>query len=68
MPNQYVQIEVGALVSSHNISGVTDLDNRNQEALSGALSASFAISPSSVAPPRHSPSRFPLNRPWKPGT
>ena len=36
-PNQYVQIEFGALVSSHNISGVPDLDDRSQMALSGAF-------------------------------
>src|SRR6266540_6878872 len=32
-PNQYVQIELGALFASHNISGVTDLDDRNQVAV-----------------------------------
>jgi hypothetical protein len=36
-PNQYIQIELGALVASHNIRDVTDLDNRNQVALSGAV-------------------------------
>ncbi len=36
-PNQYVQIEMGALVASHRIGGVTDLDNRNQVAFSGAF-------------------------------
>ena len=36
-PNQYIQIELGALVASHNIRDVTDLDNRNQVALSGAF-------------------------------
>lgn len=36
-PNQYIQLEMGALVATHNISGVTDLDDRNQTALSGAF-------------------------------
>lgn len=36
-PNQYVQIELGTLVASHNIGRVTDLDDRNQVALSGAF-------------------------------
>src|SRR5690242_16662467 len=31
-PNQYVQLEMGALIASHKISGVTDLDDRNQVA------------------------------------
>lgn len=34
-PNQYVQFELGPLVSSHVIDNVTDLDNRNQLAFSG---------------------------------
>jgi hypothetical protein len=36
-PNQYVQIEFGPMGSYHGISGVTDLDNRNQLAFSGAF-------------------------------
>src|SRR5882757_10870533 len=36
-PTQFIQIEFGALGSTHNISGVTDLDDRNQVALSGAF-------------------------------
>jgi hypothetical protein len=36
-PSQFVQIEFGALGSTHNISGVTDLDNRNQVALGGGF-------------------------------
>ena len=34
-PNQYVQFELGPLVSYHNIRNVTDLDDRNQMAFSG---------------------------------
>ncbi|HMF20950.1 MAG TPA: hypothetical protein VKG24_02320 [Pseudolabrys sp.] len=34
-PNQYVQFELGPLVSYHNIRNVTDLDDRNQLAFSG---------------------------------
>ncbi len=34
-PNQYVQFELGPLVSTHVIKNVTDLDNRNQLAMSG---------------------------------
>jgi hypothetical protein len=34
-PNQYVQFELGPLVSTHNIKNVTDLDNRNQVAFAG---------------------------------
>jgi len=34
-PNQYVQFELGPLVSTHVIKNVTDLDNRNSMALSG---------------------------------
>jgi hypothetical protein len=34
-PNQYVQIELGPLTATHNIRGVTDLDDRNQMRLSG---------------------------------
>src|ERR1700688_3337714 len=36
-PSQLIQIEFGALGSTHNIGGVTDLDDRNQVALSGAF-------------------------------
>jgi hypothetical protein len=36
-PNQFIQIEFGALGSTHNISGVTGLDDRNQVALSGGF-------------------------------
>jgi len=36
-PNQFIQIEFGALGSTHNIGGVTDLDDRSQVALSGAF-------------------------------
>ena len=36
-PSQFVQIEFGALGSTHNISGVTDLDDRKQVALAGAF-------------------------------
>jgi hypothetical protein len=36
-PNQFIQIEFGALGSTHSIGGVTDLDNRNQIALAGAF-------------------------------
>jgi hypothetical protein len=34
-PNQYVQFELGPLVSTHVIKDVTDLDNRNHLAMSG---------------------------------
>jgi len=34
-PNQYVQFELGPMVAWHNISGVTDLDDRKQAAFSG---------------------------------
>jgi len=34
-PNQYVQFELGPLVSTHVIKNVTDLDNRGSMALSG---------------------------------
>jgi hypothetical protein len=34
-PNQYVQFEFGPMVAWHNIKDVTDLDNRNQIAVSG---------------------------------
>jgi hypothetical protein len=34
-PNQYVQFELGPLVSTHNIENVTDLDNRNQVTFAG---------------------------------
>jgi hypothetical protein len=34
-PNQYVQFELGPLVSWHNIQNVTDLDDRNRMAFSG---------------------------------
>ena len=36
-PNQFIQIEFGALGSTHNIGGVTDLDDRSQFALGGAF-------------------------------
>jgi hypothetical protein len=36
-PSQFIQIEFGALGSTHNISGVTGLDDRNQVALGGAF-------------------------------
>jgi hypothetical protein len=36
-PTQFVQIEFGALGATHNIGGVTDLDDRRQVALSGAF-------------------------------
>jgi hypothetical protein len=36
-PTQFIQIEFGALVSSHNINGVTDLDDINRVALSGGF-------------------------------
>jgi hypothetical protein len=36
-PNQYIQLEMGALVSTHHISGVTDLDDRDHVELSGAF-------------------------------
>mgnify|MGYP001135567418 CR=1 FL=1 len=36
-PSQFIQIEFGALGSSHSISGVTDLDDRRQLAFSGAF-------------------------------
>src|ERR1700726_5069399 len=36
-PSQFVQIEFGALGSTHNIGGVTDLDDRRQVAVSGAF-------------------------------
>lgn len=36
-PTQFIQIEFGALGSTHNIGGVTDLDDRNQIALGGAF-------------------------------
>jgi len=34
-PNQFVQVEFGALVSSHNIKNVPDLDDRNQVNFTG---------------------------------
>jgi hypothetical protein len=34
-PNQYVQFELGPLVSTHVLKDVTDMDNRNQLAMSG---------------------------------
>jgi hypothetical protein len=34
-PNQYVQFELGPLVSTHKIKNVIDLDNRNDVAMSG---------------------------------
>jgi hypothetical protein len=36
-PSQFIQIEFGALGSTHNISGVTGLDDRDQLALSGGF-------------------------------
>lgn len=36
-PTQFIQIEFGALGSTHNIGGVTDLDDRNQIAATGAF-------------------------------
>lgn len=36
-PSQFVQIEFGALGSTHNIRGVTDLDDRNQLAVTGGF-------------------------------
>src|SRR5665811_1791515 len=36
-PTQFIQIEFGALGSTHNIGGVTDLDDRRQIAASGAF-------------------------------
>jgi hypothetical protein len=36
-PTQFIQIEFGALGSTHNIGGVTDLDDRSQVALGGAF-------------------------------
>ena len=36
-PSQFIQIEFGALGSTHNIGGVTDLDGRNQVAFAGGF-------------------------------
>ncbi|HXD50303.1 MAG TPA: hypothetical protein VN689_00330, partial [Burkholderiales bacterium] len=36
-PSQFIQIEFGALGSTHTIGGVTDLDDRRQVALSGGF-------------------------------
>jgi hypothetical protein len=36
-PSQFVQIEFGALGSTHNIGAMTDLDGRNQAAFSGGF-------------------------------
>jgi hypothetical protein len=36
-PSQFIQIEFGALGSTHNIGGVTDLDDRKQVALAGGF-------------------------------
>jgi len=36
-PSQFVQIEFGALGSTHNIGGMTDLDGRNQAAFGGGF-------------------------------
>jgi hypothetical protein len=36
-PTQFIQIEFGALGSTHHIGGVTDLDDRRQLAVSGAF-------------------------------
>jgi hypothetical protein len=35
--SQFVQIEFGALGSTHNIGGVTDLDNRNAAGFAGGF-------------------------------
>src|SRR5512140_1596762 len=36
-PSQFIQIEFGALGSTHNIAGVTDLDDRRQIAATGGF-------------------------------
>jgi hypothetical protein len=36
-PSQFIQIEFGALGSTHHIGGMSDLDDRNQVALGGAF-------------------------------
>jgi hypothetical protein len=36
-PSQFIQIEFGALGSTHNIRGVTDLDDRSQAAFAGGF-------------------------------
>jgi len=36
-PSQFIQIEFGALGSTHNIGGVTDLDSRNAAAFAGGF-------------------------------
>ena len=36
-PSQFIQIEFGALGATHNIRGVTDLDDRNQVAFAGGF-------------------------------
>jgi hypothetical protein len=36
-PSQFIQIEFGALGSTHNVGRVTDLDDRNQVALAGGF-------------------------------
>lgn len=36
-PSQFIQIEFGALGAAHNIRGVTDLDDRNQFAVTGGF-------------------------------
>ena len=36
-PSQFIQIEFGALGSTHNIGGMTDLDGRNQAAFGGGF-------------------------------
>src|SRR5260221_9781946 len=36
-PSQFVQIEFGALASTHDIRNVTDLDDRRQDSLEGAF-------------------------------
>ena len=41
-PSQFIQIEFGALGSTHNIGGVTDLDDRRQVALSGAFAIALS--------------------------
>jgi hypothetical protein len=36
-PNQYIQLEMGPMIATHNISGVTGLDDRNEIAFSGVF-------------------------------
>jgi hypothetical protein len=42
-PTQFIQIEFGALASTHNISGVTDLDDLKRVALSGGFAEFRAL-------------------------